>query len=151
MSRSSSPMGCRPARLDLNALPLIEALLPRFARAGLSVGPVTVATQARVALGDAVGQALGARLVLVLIGERPGLSAADSLGAYLTFEPRIGRTDAERNCVSNIRPGGLPPEAAADKIAWLCRQALALSLTGVKLKDGSDALAAPDIAPAIGG
>ena len=136
--------------MDLNALPLVEALLPRFAAAGLSIGPVTVATQARVALGDAVGQALGARLVLVLIGERPGLSAANSLGAYLTFEPRIGRSDAERNCVSNIRPGGLPVEAAAGKIAWLCGQALAFSLTGVALKDGSDTLSAPAPAPAIG-
>ena len=142
--------GLSASAMDLNALPLIEALLQRFREAGLTVGPATVAIEARVALGDAVGAALGARLVLVLIGERPGLSAADSLGAYLTFGPRLGRSDAERNCVSNIRPGGLPPPVAAGKIAWLCSQALTLGLTGVALKDGSDALATPDAAPVLG-
>ncbi len=124
------------------------------------MGPIVLARQARVALGDEVGSLLGARLALVLIGERPGLSAPDSLGAYLTFAPRVGPTDAERNCVSNIRAGGLPPEAAAHTIAWLVGQALALGLTGVALKDGSgdSALAgpgaetgiAPGIAPAGG-
>ena len=143
--------GLSASAMDLNALQLVEALLPHLREAGLSLGPVTIAREARVALGDAVGEALGARLVLVLIGERPGLSAADSLGAYLTFGPRVGRTDAERNCVSNIRAGGLPPTAAAGRIAWLCRRALALSLTGVQLKDGSDALASPEPAPILGG
>ena len=103
----------------------------------LSLSPVLLATQARVALGDEVGELLAARAVLVLLGERPGLSSPDSLGAYLTFAPRLGRSDAERNCVSNIRPAGLAPEPAASRLAWLVREALRLRLTGVALKDGS--------------
>ena len=100
--------GLSAAAMNLNALPLIAALLPRLQALGLRVAPLVVACQARVALGDEVGALLDARLVIVLIGERPGLSAADSLGAYLTFGPKVGRTDAERNCVSNIRAAGLP-------------------------------------------
>jgi ethanolamine ammonia-lyase small subunit len=99
------------------------------------VGPVVIATQARVALGDAVGEALQAEAVLVLIGERPGLSSADSLGAYLTWQPRIGRTDAERNCVSNIRPDGLGLADAARKLRWLVNEMRRLQLSGVALKD----------------
>lgn len=105
--------------------------------APLQCAPLVVATQARVALADDVGAALQARLALILVGERPGLSAADSLGAYLTHEPRIGRTDAERNCVSNIRPEGLAPQAAGQRLAWLVRHALRRGLTGVGLKDNS--------------
>ena len=134
--------GLSAAAMNLNALPLVTALLPRLSTAGFRLAPLVVARQARVALGDEIGVLLGARLVIVLIGERPGLSAADSLGAYLTFGPKVGRTDAERNCVSNIRAAGLPAAAAAAKIMWLCQQALILSLTGVALKDGSDLLVA---------
>ena len=101
-----------------------------------SVAPIVLARLGRVAIGDPIGHALGAKCVVVLIGERPGLSASDSLGAYLTWDPRPGRRDSERNCVSNIRhPGGLSPEQAADKIAWLLREARRLSFTGVRLKD----------------
>ena len=127
--------GLSASAVDLNALPLLGALLPLLG--ARRVAPVVLARQARVALGDEAAALIGARMVLVLIGERPGLSAADSLGAYLTFAPRVGRTDAERNCVSNIRAGGLPPPAAAARIAWLIDRAFALSLTGVALKDGS--------------
>lgn len=110
----------------------------RTALAGaVKLSPVFLATQARVALGDEVGELVGARAVLVLLGERPGLSSPDSLGAYLTFAPRVGCLDAERNCVSNIRPAGLAPELAAARLAWLVREALRLRLTGVALKDGS--------------
>ena len=119
-----------------HALPLLAAL--RRALAGrLTLAPVVIATQARVALGDEVGALLQARLVLVLLGERPGLSSPDSLGAYLTHAPRIGCSDAQRNCVSNIRPEGLPPDQAAHRIAWLLREALRRHVTGIALKDDS--------------
>jgi ethanolamine ammonia-lyase small subunit len=99
---------------------------------------VMIATQARVALGDEIGERLGAALVAVLIGERPGLSSPDSLGIYLTWQPRIGRSDAERNCISNIRPEGLSYAEAAHKLVWLCREARQMRLSGVGLKDRSD-------------
>jgi ethanolamine ammonia-lyase small subunit len=120
------------------ALPLLRALRPLLQAAGQALSPLVVATQARVALGDEVGERVGARAVLVLIGERPGLSSPDSLGAYLTWAPRVGRSDAERNCVSNIRPEGQPPEQAAARIAWLLGAALRLGATGVVLKDESE-------------
>jgi ethanolamine ammonia-lyase small subunit len=121
-----------------HALPLLLALRPRLEAQGQAIGMVVLAEQARVALGDEVGQRLQAGAVLVLIGERPGLSSPDSLGAYLTWAPRQGRSDAERNCVSNIRPEGLTVEVAAFKIAWLLQAARALGATGVALKDRSD-------------
>lgn len=140
--------GLSASAVDLNALRLLRALTPLLAAANLTQAPVALARQARVALGDEIGALLGARLVLVLIGERPGLSAADSLGAYLTFAPKVGRRDAERNCVSNIRAAGLGPSAAAGKIAWLITRALALGLTGVALKDDSEAVLPAAAAPA---
>ncbi len=129
-----------------HALPLLLALRSQLEAVGAGVGNVAgesiaaviVATQARVALGDEVGELLGARAVLVLIGERPGLSSPDSLGAYLTWAPRSGRSDAERNCVSNIRPEGQPPSQAAARLAWLLGAARRLGGTGVALKDESD-------------
>lgn len=120
-----------------NAPALLEALIPQLTAQGLRPGPIAIAQGARVALGDEVGELMGAKLVVVLIGERPGLSAADSLGVYLTYAPRPGRTDAERNCISNIRTGGLVPVAAAANLSWLIKAALAMQLTGVGLKDRS--------------
>lgn len=105
------------------------------------IAPVVLAAGARVALSDPIGEALGARLVLMLIGERPGLSAADSLGAYLTYEPRTGKTDADRNCVSNIRAGGLAPALAVAKIAGLLVRSRALGFSGVRLKDDEGLIA----------
>ncbi|MBC04785.1 ethanolamine ammonia-lyase subunit EutC [Thalassospira sp.] len=102
-----------------------------------SVAPVTLATQSRVGLGDEIGAALGAKLTVMLIGERPGLSSADSLGCYLTWGPKRGRSNADRNCVSNIRPAGLTPEKAAKKIAYLMTESRKMGLSGVALKDNS--------------
>ena len=105
-----------------------------------SVSPVVIATHARVALGDEIGERLAAKLVAVLIGERPGLSSPDSLGIYLTWQPRVGRTDAERNCISNIRPEGLSYAEGARRLVWLCRESRQLKFTGVRLKDCSDSM-----------
>jgi ethanolamine ammonia-lyase small subunit len=120
-----------------NAVDVIAELIPLVRKSRWTLAPVVLASQGRVALGDDAGEVLGARAVLVLIGERPGLSSPDSLGAYLTFAPRVGRKDGERNCVSNIRVGGLSAKAAAFKIHWLLREAFKRGLTGVALKDES--------------
>jgi ethanolamine ammonia-lyase small subunit len=130
--------GLSAAAVHAHAAPLLAALAEPVRAAGWRLAPVVLAHQARVALGDEIGLRLGARMAVVLIGERPGLSSPDSLGAYLTFDPRLGRSDAERNCISNIRPAGLSYEAAAFKLAWHVREALRLGLTGVGLKDESD-------------
>ena len=116
-----------------NAVPVLAHLLPRLVGAGLSVGPVVIATQARVALGDHVGALLQARCVLVLIGERPGLSAADSLGIYITWRPHRGRVDSERNCLSNIRPGGMKAADAAAQAATLVQAMMRHGCAGVAL------------------
>jgi len=122
------------------ALPLLVETRARLA--DWRIGPVVVARQSRVALGDEIGELLGAKLVAVLIGERPGLSSPDSLGVYLTYAPRVGRSDAERNCISNVRPEGLGYAAAAHKLHYLLTHARRLGLSGVGLKDDSDALPA---------
>jgi ethanolamine ammonia-lyase small subunit len=102
---------------------------------GYTISPIVLAAMARVAIGDEIGHLLNARLTLLLIGERPGLSASDSMGAYITYGPLPGNTDEKRNCVSNIRNRGLPPAIAAEKIMYLIENALRLQLTGVQLKD----------------
>lgn len=120
-----------------HALPLLRLVDGERAAGGERVGPVIIATQGRVAIGDEIGAALGAELSVVLIGERPGLSAPDSLGIYLTWQPKPGRTDAERNCISNIRAEGLSYEAAAFKLLFLVRESRRLKLSGVNLKEPS--------------
>lgn len=127
--------GLSATAVQRHTAPFLAEALPRLARIGVAAGPAVIAVQARVALGDAIGATLGAEAVAVLIGERPGLSAPDSLGLYLTWNPRPGRTDAERNCISNIRPAGQPYAAAADTLAWLVGEMRRRRLTGVALKD----------------
>ncbi|MBP0592779.1 ethanolamine ammonia-lyase subunit EutC [Paraburkholderia sp. LEh10] len=120
------------------SIPLLLAITKRLA--DWKIGPVVVARQSRVALGDEIGELLKTKLVVMLIGERPGLSSPDSLGIYLTYAPKVGCSDAQRNCISNVRPEGLGYEAAAHKLHYLLTHARRLGLTGVGLKDDSDAL-----------
>ena len=128
--------GLSAPAVHAHAAPLLQALFPKLN--DWRVAPIVIACQARVALGDEIGSRVGAALVVVLIGERPGLSAPDSLGAYLTWQPRPGRPDSERNCISNIRPPtGLTYDQAASRIAWLLSAARRQRLTGVGLKDSS--------------
>jgi ethanolamine ammonia-lyase small subunit len=138
--------GLSSAAVHEQAAGVLAALMPRLAH--LTCTPIVLASQARVALGDEIGEVLNARAVAILLGERPGLSAPASLGIYLTFAPRVGRTDAERNCISNIRTGGLTAEQGARQLDWLLGQAFARQLTGVALKDESDRT--PEL-PGMGG
>ncbi|WP_121630977.1 ethanolamine ammonia-lyase subunit EutC [Tropicibacter alexandrii] len=129
--------GLSAAAVQAHAAPVIHATLLRLK--GLTCGPIVIAEQARVAIGDQIGTAIGARLTVLLVGERPGLTVADSLGAYLTFGPKPGTRDSARNCLSNIHgQGGMSHDRAADKIAWLARAALKLGLTGTGLKEDAD-------------
>jgi ethanolamine ammonia-lyase small subunit len=129
--------GLSPTAVNVHAIALLRRLLPLLAADAIEIGQVVVASGARVALGDQIGAILNARMIVMLIGERPGLSAADSLGVYLTFDPRVGTTDEKRNCVSNVHGAGLGYDEAAHKIGWLIREGLARELTGVELKDES--------------
>ena len=114
---------------------LLSVLVPALAKAGFTPGPIIIAQQARVALGDDVAEAVQATAVVMLIGERPGLSATDSMGLYITWAAKRGSNDAMRNCISNIRPGGLTADFAAAKALWLLVEARKLGATGVALKD----------------
>jgi ethanolamine ammonia-lyase small subunit len=127
--------GLSALAVNRHAAPLLAALIPLLDAEQWRIAPLTVALQARVALGDEIGQRLGARQVVILIGERPGLTAPDSLGIYLTYDPRSGRTEAERNCISNVRPEGLSYELAARKLHFLMSEARVRKLTGVDLKE----------------
>ncbi|MFC4626254.1 ethanolamine ammonia-lyase subunit EutC [Daeguia caeni] len=131
--------GLSSKAVQTGAVELLRHLVARLREMGFSLGPLVLASQARVALADDIGELLQARMSIMLIGERPGLSSADSLGAYLTLAPRRQCTDADRNCISNIRPGGLSYETAAFKLGWLTENAFWLGASGVALKDESDA------------
>ncbi len=121
--------------VQASAVPLVNELLPKVNQAGWRLAPTVLVEQGRVAIGDEIGSILGAEVVTVLIGERPGLSSPDSLGIYLTYAPRPGLTDERRNCISNVRQAGLLPELAAEKLFYLVSQARRRRLSGVELKD----------------
>lgn len=153
--RSRSGKGCDIAlvvgdglsalAIEEHAVPFLKVLAPAMTARDWKIGPVSIVSEARVAVGDEVGEALDARLVAVLIGERPGLSSPDSMGIYLTFAPRPGLTDEARNCISNVRTEGLSYDQAVHKLTYLIGEALRRGLTGVRLKDEAEALPpAPD-------
>ncbi|MET0244049.1 MAG: ethanolamine ammonia-lyase light chain EutC, partial [Flavitalea sp.] len=125
--------GLSATAINKNLIALLDELVPLLRQFRLS--PITLVRQGRVAIADHVASILQSNIALILIGERPGLTATDSIGAYLTFNPRPGLTDESRNCVSNIRPGGLAFSEAAAKIFYLISEANRLQLSGVKLKD----------------
>lgn len=129
--------GLSSLAIDRHAVPLIEAIYSMLP-AHWSLGKIIIATQARVAIADEIAELLNARMVAMLIGERPGLSSPDSLGIYLTFNPKTGCNDADRNCISNVRPEGLGYSAAAKKLMWLAQEAARIQASGVVLKDESD-------------
>ncbi len=128
--------GLSSTAVERHGIGLLEAICAAYKHCSLTIGPICLVPDARVALCDEIGSLLNARLATIIVGERPGLSASDSLGIYLTYAPSTGKTDAERNCLSNIRPpAGLSYDVAAAKLAYLSQQALALKLSGVTLKD----------------
>jgi ethanolamine ammonia-lyase small subunit len=131
--------GLSALAVETNAVPFLQAVTERLGSERLSLAPVTIVRQGRVAVGDEIGELLGAKLVVVMIGERPGLSSPDSMGLYMTWGPRVGLTDESRNCISNVRPAGLSYEEASYKLHYLISEALRRELTGVKLKDETPA------------
>ena len=132
--------GLSARAVERHAKPLLAGLLPRLQAEGWHIAPLAIVRQGRVAIGDAVAQLLRARMVVILIGERPGLSAPDSMGAYLTWQPGPHTTDANRNCISNIRPEGIDPPDAAFKIMHLLRAMRTREMSGVGLKDETERL-----------
>ena len=129
--------GLSAGAIEHHALPFLQSWMGAPAACALSLAPLAIVRQGRVAVGDEVAQLLGAQLVVVLIGERPGLSSPDSMGLYLTWQPEVGMTDERRNCISNVRLAGLGYEAAAHKLHYLVHEARRRGLSGVALKDDS--------------
>jgi ethanolamine ammonia-lyase small subunit len=132
--------GLSARAVQTHARPVLHGALPALRAEGWRIAPLVVVRHGRVAIGDAIAALLGADCVAVLIGERPGLSAPDSMGAYLTWQPHPGTTDADRNCISNIRPDGIGYADAAHKLAHMLRAMRARRISGVALKDDSDRL-----------
>ncbi|MGH6866319.1 MAG: ethanolamine ammonia-lyase subunit EutC [Methyloceanibacter sp.] len=132
--------GLSAMAIEESAVPFIEEMLPQLKRKGWSVAPFCIVKEARVAIGDEVGDLLGAQMVVILIGERPGLSSPDSMGIYMTLKPRVGLTDEARNCISNVRPEGLSYRHAAYKLDYLMSEARRRGVSGVNLKDEAEAL-----------
>jgi ethanolamine ammonia-lyase small subunit len=127
--------GLSALAIEQNALPFLQALQQRIGAEQWSLAPLAIVVQGRVAVGDEVGELLGAKAVVVLIGERPGLSSPDSMGLYLTWAPRVGLTDESRNCISNVRPAGMGYGEAAARLHYLLAEARRRKLSGVALKD----------------
>lgn len=132
--------GLSATAVNENTFALLKILIPMLTATNLTLAPLCLVEQGRVAIGDEIAHTLKAKLSVILIGERPGLSSADSMGAYLTYNPQPGLTDESRNCISNIRKGGLSHKHAADKIFYLIREALNRKLSGVGLKDNAGLL-----------
>jgi ethanolamine ammonia-lyase small subunit len=132
--------GLSALAVQLHAARLIEETLRLLERADWKLAPFFVVEQGRVAIGDEIGECLGAALSVVLIGERPGLSSSDSLGVYLSWDPHVGLTDADRNCISNIRADGLGCAAAANRLTFLMNESRRRRLSGVHLKEQAKAL-----------
>lgn len=133
--------------IETNVIPFLDVLMPKVAQSGLKSAPLVIVEQGRVAIGDEIGSLLGAGLVVMLIGERPGLSSPDSLGVYLTYNPKVGATDADRNCISNIRAEGLSYDEGVHKLLYLITEARKRQMSGVMLKDEAETLAQVDGAP----
>jgi ethanolamine ammonia-lyase small subunit len=129
--------GLSATAINENIVPLLVELMPMLRNIGVVIAPLCLISQGRVAISDEVGAALKAKLSLIFIGERPGLSSQDSMGAYLTYNPSPGLTDESRNCISNIRPDGLSYIQAAQKIFYLVQESLRLKISGVLLKDNN--------------
>lgn len=133
--------------IEENAVPFLETMMKSLNEQGLRIAPLIIARQARVAIGDEVGEILGARMVIVLIGERPGLSSPDSMGIYMTLKPRVGLTDESRNCISNVRREGLSYPGAVHKLSYLMMEARKRGLSGVQLKDEAGETLGPVTSP----
>ncbi len=121
-----------------NSIPLLDCVLPEFLSAGWRIGPIPIVEQSRVAIGDEIGEILKPEILVMLIGERPGLSSPDSLGIDLTHDPRVGKTDADRNCLSNFRVAGLSHASAAHKLRYLLERSRRRGGSGVSLKEEAD-------------
>ncbi len=130
--------GLSAQAINQHALPVLENLLPRLQKINWEIGPICLVEQGRVAIGDEIGFLLKSEIVVILIGERPGLTSPDSMGAYITFRPSVGMTDESRNCVSNIRPQGMDFQMATDKILYILTEMKSKKLSGVNLKDEYD-------------
>lgn len=139
--------GLSALAIEENALPFLDNIQPSLTAGGWKTGPIVVVRQARVAVGDEVGELLKAKMVVVLIGERPGLSSPDSMGIYMTLSPKAGMTDEARNCISNVRPEGMSYALAVHKLIYLMTEAKKRGMSGVLLKDEAEDLASNALPP----
>ncbi|MEI7964131.1 MAG: ethanolamine ammonia-lyase subunit EutC [Chitinophagaceae bacterium] len=130
--------GLSAIAIQLHSLPFIQQVVPLLRKAGFSIAPIVIASQARVAIGDAIGSIMQCKVSVVLIGERPGLSVCDSMGIYSTYQPAMGLTDESRNCISNIHANGLDYYTAAQKTFSLIQNSIAFKISGVHLKENTN-------------